>query len=59
MGEWVLQVKEDLMDLDIPCSFDFIRNKSKQALKNQVKNNVKSNALKRLKMKQQKHSNMH
>ena len=37
MGEWVLQVKEDLMDLDIPCSFDFIRNNSKQALKNLAK----------------------
>ena len=37
MGEWVLQVKEDLMDFDIPCSFDFMRNKSKQALKDMVK----------------------
>ena len=36
MGEWVLQVNEDLMDFDIPCSFDFMRNKSKQALKNMV-----------------------
>ena len=37
MGEWVLQVKEDLTDFDIPCSFDFMRNKSKQAFKNMVK----------------------
>ena len=58
MGEWVLQVKEDLMDVDIPCSFDFMRNKSKQALKKYGKK-VKSYALKRLKMKQQKHSKIH
>ena len=29
--EWILKVKEDLLDLDIPYTFDFIRNKSKQA----------------------------
>ena len=46
------------MDLDIPCSFEFIRSKSKQAFKNLVKNKVKLYALKILKMKQQKHSKM-
>ena len=44
-GDWVLQVKEDLMDLEIPCSFDFKRSKYKQAFKNLVKNKVKSYAL--------------
>ena len=57
-GDWVLQVKEDLMDLEIPCSFDYMRGKSKQAFKTIVKNKVKSYALKSLKMKQLKHSKM-
>ena len=57
-GDWVLQVREDLKDLDIPCSFDFIRSKSKQAFKNLVKMKVKTYALKILKTKQLKHSKM-
>ena len=57
-GDWVLQVKEDLIDLKIPCSFDFIKSKSKQAFKNLVKSKVKSYALRILKTKQQKHSKM-
>ena len=54
-GDWVLQVREDLKDLEIPCSFDFIRSKTKIAFKNLVKSKVKTHALKLLKLKQQKH----
>ena len=36
-GDWVLQVREDLKDLEIPCSFDFIRSESKLAFKTLVK----------------------
>ena len=57
-GDWTIQVKEDLMDLDIPCSFDFIKKKSSQAFKTYVKNKVKTYALKVLKSKQQKHKKM-
>ena len=49
---------QDLIDLKIPCSFDFIKSKSKQAFKNLVKSKVKSYALRILKTKQQKHSKM-
>ena len=57
-GDWCLQVKEDLADLDIPCSFEFIKSKSKQAFKNLVRNKVKSYALRILRIKQQNHSKM-
>ena len=57
-GDWVLQVREDLKDLEIPCSFDFIRSKTKIAFKRLVKSKVKTHALKLLKLKQQKHSKM-
>ena len=57
-GDWVLQVREDLKDLEIPCSFDFIRSKTKLAFKTLVKAKVKIYALKVLKLKQQKHSKM-
>ena len=54
-GDWSLQVKEDLEDLEINCSFDFIKSKSTDTFKNLVKKKVKSYALKILKTKQEKH----
>ena len=57
-GDWVLQVREDMKDLEIPCSFDYIRSKTKIAFKNLVKSKVKRYALEILKMKQMKHSKM-
>ena len=55
-GDWSLQVKEDLKLLEIPCTFDFIKSKSKETFKRIVKKQVKIFALKMLKSKQQKHS---
>ena len=42
----------------IPCTFDFIKSKSKETFKRIVKKQVKIFALKMLKSKQQKHSKM-
>ena len=57
-GDWTEQVKEDLSDFGIPCSFDFIEKKSKDAFKNYVKIKAKEYALRELKGKQAKHSKM-
>ena len=57
-GDWSLQVKEDLKLLEIPCTFDFIKSKSKETFKRIVKKQVKIFALKMLKSKQQKQSKM-
>ena len=51
-------MKEDLSDFGIPCSFDFIEKKSKDAFKNYVKVKAKEYALRELKGKQAKHSKM-
>ena len=57
-GDWTTQVKQDLEDLSIPCSFDFIRSKSTLAFKNLVKCKVEEYAFKILKRKQATHSKM-
>ena len=57
-GDWVLQVREDLDDLEIPCNFEFIKSKSKLAFKKMVNAKVKIYALKALQAKQMKHSKM-
>ena len=57
-GDWSLQVRADLEDLDIPCSFEFIKSKSTNTFKTLVKKKVQSFAFKSLKSKQQKHSKM-
>ena len=57
-GDWCEQVKEDLADLDIPISFEFIKSKSKDSFKNLVKNKVKEYALTVLTKKQESHSKM-
>ena len=40
-GDWTNQVKEDLEDLGIPCSFTVIQSKSKEAFKKLVKTRTK------------------
>ena len=57
-GDWTLQVQEDLADFQIPCSFETIAIKSKEAFKNLVKTRAKELALKQLVSKQERHSKM-
>ena len=57
-GDWTNQVKEDLEDLGIPCSFTFIQSKSKEAFKKLVKTKTKEFALKILKKRQETHTKM-
>ena len=57
-GDWTEQVKKDLMDFQIPCSFDEIKKKSKEAFKRQVKIRATEYSLKSLKSKQATHSKM-
>ena len=57
-GDWTEQVKKDLMDFEIPCSFNEIKKKSKEAFKRLVKIRAKEYSLKTLKSKQAAHSKM-
>lgn len=57
-GDWTEQVKVDLEDLNIPCSFEYIEKKSKDAFKRIVKIKAKEHALKRLTSKQETHRKM-
>ena len=57
-GDWTEQVKEDLEDFNIPCAFEFIRSKSKEAFKRLVKTRAKEYALNKLLGKQASHSKM-
>ena len=57
-GDWSLQVRADMEDLDIPCPFDYIKNKATNTFKTLVKKKVQLFAFKSLKSKQQKHSKM-
>ena len=57
-GDWTEQVKVDLEDFDIPCSFEYIEKKSKNAFKRIVKMKAKEHAMKRLISKQETHSKM-
>ena len=36
-GDWFEIVKKDLEDLELPCTFDIIRSKSRDSFKNLVK----------------------
>ena len=57
-GDWTELVRKDLEDFDIPCQFDFIKSKSKDAFKRMVKVRAKDFALRMLRTKQEKHSKM-
>ena len=53
-GDWTEQVKVDLEDFDIPCSFEYIEKKSKDAFKRIVKIKAKEHALKNCYQNKQK-----
>ena len=57
-GDWTEQVKEDLSDFEIPCSFDYIERKSKETFNKIVKIKAKEYALRLLRRKQDTHSKM-
>ena len=57
-GDWTEAVKKDLKDFNIPCSFDFIIGKSKEAFKRFVKVKTKEFAMKNLKTKKETHSKL-
>ena len=57
-GDWTELVQKDLEDFNIPCSFNFILSKSKEASKNLVKRKTKEYAIKVLRKKQDTHSKM-
>ena len=49
-------VKQDLVEFDIQCDFEYIKSKSKDAFKRLVKTKAKEVALEDLKSKQKQHS---
>ena len=57
-GDWTEQIKEDLDDFKIPCSFDFISSKSDEAFKALVKKCAKIYTIERLQKQKIKHSKM-
>ena len=57
-GDWTEQVKSDLSDLDLPCSFEYMKSKSKKAFKKTVKRKATEYALKVLLKKKSSHSKM-
>ena len=57
-GDWTEQVKTDLVDLNIPCSFSFIKSKSKESFKKIVRIKTQELALTHLKSLQLKHSKL-
>ena len=57
-GDWTEQIKTDLEDLKIPCSFPYILSKSKERYKRIVKAKIEELSLTYLKLSQQKHSKM-
>ena len=57
-GDWTEQVKTDLEDLNIPCSFSFIKSKSKESFKTIVKAKTQELSLTYLKTLQLKHSKL-
>ena len=57
-GDWTEQVKIDLEDLNIPCSFNFIKSKSKESFKKLVKIKTQEMTLTHLKSLQLKHSKL-
>ena len=57
-GDWTEQIKEDLNDFKIPCSFDFITSKSDEAFKTLVKKCAKIYTMEHLQKQKLKHSKM-
>ena len=57
-GDWTLEVKQDLEDFGIPCSFELIQSKSKLSFKNLVKVRAEEYAFNSLRRKQNTHSKM-
>ena len=57
-GDWTEQVKQDLENLQIPCSFEYLQSKSKDGFKRIVKIKAKEYALKTLKRRQEMHRKM-
>ena len=57
-GDWTEQIKEDLDDFKIPCSFDFISSKSDEAFKALVKKCAKIYTIELLQKQKIKHSKM-
>ena len=57
-GDWTELVQRDLEDLNIPCSFEYILSKSKEAFKRLVKVKAKEFALEKLTRKKNTHSKM-
>ena len=57
-GDWTELVKRDLEDLNIPCSFEVIKSKSKEAFNNLVKKKTKEFAFKLLQEKKHSHTKM-
>ena len=57
-GDWTEQVRRDLVDFSIPCSFQFIESKSAEVFKKLVKRQAKEYALGSLQSKKAKHSKM-
>ena len=51
-------VKQDLVEFDIQCDFEYIKSKSKDAFKRLVKTKAKEVALEDLESKQKQHSKM-
>ena len=57
-GDWTEQVKADLEEFKIPCSFEHILSKSKEAIKRLVKVKAREYAMDILRSQQAKHSKM-
>ena len=57
-GDWTEEVKSDLEDFGIPCSFEWIKSKSQLSFKSLVKTKAEEYALSILKDQQNTHSKM-
>ena len=57
-GDWTEKVKEDLEKFGIPCDWEFLKSKSKEAFKKLVKVKAHEHALRILTEKQGKHSKL-
>ena len=57
-GDWTETVKQNLEEFNIPCNFESIKSKSREAFKRLVRIRAKEYALLELTRKQEKHSKM-
>ena len=57
-GDWTEQVRQDLVDFNIQCSFEFIESKSAEVFKKLVRRKAKEYALRSLQESKAKHSKM-